>query len=52
MANDIAVVKLAQPIKFSQTIQPACLPAGRNDVIADGKYGLVAGWGALSGKFA
>jgi len=44
--NDIAIVKLSRPIKFSNTIQPACLPA-KNEGPADGKNGIVAGWGAL-----
>ena len=46
-ANDITILKLAQPIKFSNTIQPACLP-GPNDGPDVGTYGLVAGWGDLT----
>jgi transmembrane serine protease 3 len=45
-ANDVAVVKLSKPIKFSDTIQPACLPA-QNENVKDGTNGIVAGWGAL-----
>jgi len=44
--NDIAVVKLARPIKFSPTIQPACLPA-QGEKIDDNVNGIVAGWGKL-----
>jgi transmembrane serine protease 3 len=43
-ANDITVLKLAKPIKFSSTIQPACLPA-KNEGPAHGTEGIVAGWG-------
>jgi len=42
--NDISVVKLSRPIKFSDTIQPACLPA-QNERVPDGANGIVAGWG-------
>jgi secreted trypsin-like serine protease len=44
--NDIAIIKLSRPIKFSRTIQPACLPSP-NEKIADGTSGTVAGWGTL-----
>ena len=27
LANDIALVKLRRPLKFNETVQPACLPA-------------------------
>jgi len=42
--NDIAIVKLAKPIKFSSTIQPACLPAP-GEQVSDNTVGTVAGWG-------
>ena len=29
--NDIALVKLAQPLNFSETVQPACLPDHHED---------------------
>jgi transmembrane serine protease 3 len=44
--NDISIVKLAKPIKFTNYIQPACLPA-QNEMPAEGTQGIVAGWGAL-----
>jgi len=44
--NDIAIVKLEQPIKFGKTAQPACLPSP-GERLADGTKGLVAGWGVL-----
>jgi len=43
-ANDIVIYKLSTPIKFSSTIQPACLPSA-NEVPAVGVSGIVAGWG-------
>jgi transmembrane serine protease 3 len=42
--NDIAVVKLSKPIKFTKTIQPACLPA-KGEIVPDTAQGTVAGWG-------
>lgn len=29
--NDIALVKLVRPLKFNETVQPACLPDHRQD---------------------
>jgi transmembrane serine protease 3 len=45
--NDIAIVKLSKPIKFTSTVQPACLP-GPNDTPPYGTNGIVAGWGGLA----
>jgi len=42
--HDIAIIKLEKPVKFSKTIQPACLPEV-GEQLADGTRGLVAGWG-------
>jgi len=42
-ANDIAVIKLAKTVKFSQTIQPICLPH-QDEKIPTGKELTVAGW--------
>jgi transmembrane serine protease 3 len=44
--HDIAIVKLSKPIKFSNTIQPACLPAS-GEQVPDNTMGIVSGWGAL-----
>jgi transmembrane serine protease 3 len=45
-ANDITILKLSQPIKFNNHIQPACLPS-QNEDPATGTQGLLAGWGDL-----
>jgi len=42
--NDVAVVKLATPIKFTETIQPICLPSP-DDKPKAGTAAMVAGWG-------
>jgi transmembrane serine protease 3 len=42
--NDIAIIKLDKPIKFSSTVKPICLPAAAEKV-ADSIEGTVAGWG-------
>jgi len=42
--NDIAIIKLETPIKFSDTIRPICLADATED-IPTGKYCAVSGWG-------
>jgi transmembrane serine protease 3 len=44
MVNDIAIVKLSKPIKFTNDVQPACLP-NPGEQIPDNAPGTVAGWG-------
>jgi secreted trypsin-like serine protease len=44
MVNDIALIKLATPIKFNANIQPACLPTA-GEIVPDNAQGIVAGWG-------
>jgi transmembrane serine protease 3 len=52
MENDIAIMKLAKPIKFGNNVQPACLPEP-SDNLPDDTKGLVAGWGTtIEGKDA
>lgn len=42
--NDIAVIQLATPIKFTSAVQPVALPAA-GEVVPDNSLGTVAGWG-------
>jgi len=42
--NDIAIMKLARPVKFGPWIQPACLPAA-GEQVPDGATALLSGWG-------
>jgi secreted trypsin-like serine protease len=42
--NDIALVELSEPLKFDQTVQPACLP---NSDVVSGQLTWVSGWGRL-----
>lgn len=46
--NDVALVKLATPIKFSEKIQPICLPA-QDEPLKTGDAAVVTGWGSLRG---
>ncbi|XP_040183063.1 chymotrypsin-like elastase family member 2A [Rana temporaria] len=44
--NDISLLKLAEPVEFSDTMQPACLPPA--GVILENNFGCyVTGWGNL-----
>jgi len=43
--NDIAILKLNQDAKFTQSVQPACLPV--NDLEYNGVKATVAGWGTI-----
>lgn len=43
--NDIALIKLAEPIAFTNEISPACMPNGRK--ITNGDKLMVTGWGDL-----
>lgn len=43
---DIALVKLAEPMIFTEKIRPICLPLPTIDVTD--LYGIVTGWGVLS----
>jgi len=42
--NDIAVVKLKEPVKFNSTIQPVYLPAS-DEQVQENTEGIVVGWG-------
>ncbi|XP_044847484.1 serine protease hepsin isoform X3 [Mauremys mutica] len=42
--NDIALVRLATPLSFTEDVQPVCLPA-LGQPLLDGKVCTVTGWG-------
>lgn len=45
--NDVAILKLASPVKYSKTVRPVCLaPYGAN--VPGGTTATVTGWGMLS----
>lgn len=44
--NDIAILTLDQPVKYSHNIRPICLPSGAGRQY-NGLTGTVAGWGSL-----
>jgi len=45
--NDIAIVKLAKPIKFTDTIRPICLPE-QGAAIPVGRTCVASGWGRVN----
>lgn len=47
--NDIALVKLVKPFKFSDTIRPACLPK-QDEELPVGKKCAATGWGRIESK--
>ena len=50
-SNDIAIIKLETPIKFSQNISAICLPASEKDDVTILEKNLVAaGWGSINGR--
>lgn len=42
--NDIALIQLSTPLRFSSSIQPIALP-NDNQIVPDNSYCLVSGWG-------
>jgi len=42
--NDLALVKLPEPVTFNKWIKPACLPSAGDDIVA-GDKATVTGWG-------
>lgn len=47
--NDIAIMKLARPVKFGPWVQPACLPSA-GEKVPDGATALLSGWGRKDGN--
>ena len=48
LGNDVAILKLAEDIKFSDRIKPVCLPDGKYRDYA-GQMATVSGWGTTKG---
>jgi len=42
--NDIAIFKLARPVKYNRFVKPACLPSG---VVSVGSSCYITGWGKI-----
>ena len=45
--NDVALVRLAKPVVFSDSVRPACLPDDDGERY-EGRRAVVAGWGSTS----
>ncbi|KAK8757882.1 hypothetical protein V5799_004485 [Amblyomma americanum] len=48
-ANDIAIIKLAEPVEFTSRIRPICLPR-RNEHLPKDSEAYTTGWSARKGK--
>ncbi|GFU10456.1 clotting factor B [Nephila pilipes] len=46
--NDIGIVKLSRPVKFTDYIQPVCLPSPQSSKSMVGAMATVVGWGAMN----
>lgn len=44
--NDIALLKLKEPVPFNEYVRPACIRTERADVPIDTEL-IIAGWGSL-----
>jgi hypothetical protein len=44
--NDIAILTMASPVEFTETISPVCLPPQETNDQYVGKLAIVKGWGA------
>lgn len=48
-ANDVALLFLESPVKFTDKVQPVCLPK-QGEEIPVGKQCVVTGWGSTGGE--
>ncbi|EFX78247.1 hypothetical protein DAPPUDRAFT_305263 [Daphnia pulex] len=46
LANDIAILTLKSPVKFTEIISPICLPPPESNDQYEGELAIVKGWGA------
>ncbi len=44
--NDIMLLKLAEPVNFTDAISPVCLPE-QDEEFAGGRHAYAAGWGLM-----
>ena len=49
--NDIALIRLYEPVQLSPTINPACLQ-DPSDPVIEGKTCFIAGWGAENERYS
>lgn len=49
-SNDIALIKLSTPVKFTDAIMAACLPKS-GEILPNNAPSYVTGWGRLWSKF-
>ncbi|XP_053322661.1 acrosin-like [Spea bombifrons] len=47
--NDVALIKLNQPVRFTDFVQPACLPSATTDIHAM-DHCFISGWGVTKDK--
>ena len=50
MGNDILLIKLTEPIEFSDQITPVCIP-DQDYELQPGKRAYTTGWGHLTCKY-
>lgn len=50
LENDVAVIKLARPITFTDTVSPVCLPETNDISVVYNKDVVVTGWGSTTGS--
>ncbi|PSN47525.1 hypothetical protein C0J52_02241 [Blattella germanica] len=50
-SNDIALLRLSQPVVYTRFIRPVCLPRNAAEQY-DGQTGIIAGWGLTSNNFS
>ncbi|XP_031622055.1 trypsin-1-like isoform X2 [Contarinia nasturtii] len=49
--NDIALLELSQPIKFSKSVQPICISSNGKNKTYDNEAAFISGWGNLDEEF-
>ena len=49
--NDIALIKLKEPVRQSPTISPVCLPMAGDKAVPAGTSCFIAGWGAENERY-